>query len=407
MEVHVRAAPGAEIPRTRARCGVAGLLVLVAACARIGTLEGGAPDREPPRLERAVPADSSAAIGRLPQFELEFSEPVGAASAKRAVRIEPPVRFDVRVQGNKLRIRVQDSLPPDTLVVLAVGKALQDLPQRDNKLRDEITLVYATGPRLRGGAVLGRVTIKGKSEPRAVVVWEPVHRDTSHARRSAGLAAACNADGLFHLRGVPAGVPFRLRAVLDANDNLRADPDELAGLNDGVLEVAPGEVRRGVAWNVIDPNEPAQIGGVALNQTEVAGPVAVALRSLSDTTRTVASDSARAGSDSVRSRLRPLPASLPRIALATTPWAGAYARLDSLSRAGWRVVYASPRGDYSIRTSPGRALILAFVDARRDSFPGLFVRADSTAIDWEPVVWGDTLDLAPGARVRPRAFDLR
>jgi len=393
--------------RARRGLGLGGLVLLGAACARIGTLEGGPPDREPPALVRTVPADSSAAIGRLPEFELEFSEALGAASAKRAVRIQPPVRFEVRVDGASLRIRLQDSLPPDTIVVLSVAKTLQDLPQRDNKLRDEISLVYSTGARLHGGMVLGRVTVKGKAEPRAAVAWEPVRRDSTPAGRGTGTVAACNAEGLFRLVGIPAGVPFHLRAFLDANSNLRADADEIAAVYETELRLANGETKRGIAWNVVDPNEPAQVTGVALNQTNIPGPVAIAIRSLSDSLRTAAEDSARAGPDSLRSRGRPLPAGVPRTDRATSAWAGAYARLDSMPQAGWRVVYVSPRGDYSLRVRPGRALVLAFVDARRDSFPGAFVRADSTAIDWEPVVWGDTLDLAPGARVRLRSFDIR
>jgi hypothetical protein len=194
---------------------------------------------------------------------------------------------------------------------------------------------------------------------------------------------------------------------LDTNGNLRADGDEIAAVYEAELRLTNGEIKRGIAWNVVDPNEPAQLTGVALNQTQIAGPVAIAIRSLSDSTRTAPSDSARAGGGSVRSPARALPAEMPRTERATSAWAGAYARLDSMPRAGWRVVYASPRGDYSLRAGPGRVLVLAFVDARRDSFPGPFVRADSTAIDWEPVLWGETLDLAPGARVRLRAFDIR
>jgi len=284
---------------------------------------------------------------------------------------------------------------------------LQDAPQRDNKLHDEITLVYATGPQLRGGAVFGRVTVKGKAEARAAVVWEPAAPDTAHGRAPVRLVTTCNAEGLFRLLGIPAGVPFRLRAFLDMNDNLRPDTDEIAAVYDEVLRLASGEVRRGVAWNVIDPNEPAQVAGVALNQTDLQGPVAVAIRSLPSAARPAGPDSAAAAPESVQAHLPPLPPGIARTDRATTPWARAYAQLDSVPRSGWRVVYASPRGDYSIRVAPGRALLLAFVDARRDSFPGPYLRGDSTAIDWEPVVWSDTLELAPGERVRPRALEIR
>ena len=47
------------------------------------------------------------------------------------------------------------------------------------------------------------------------------------------------------------------------------------------------------------------------------------------------------------------------------------------------------------------AFALAFVDAQRDSAPGLYVRPDTT-LDWEPLWSGGVLQVSPGAR--PRAL---
>jgi hypothetical protein len=69
------------------------------------------------------------------------------------------------------------------------------------------------------------------------------------------------------------------------------------------------------------------------------------------------------------------------------------------------VVYASPRGDYSVEVAPGAHALIAFVDARRDSAPGLWA-PDSTALAWEPVWWGGVLDVEPGAQLRQRAIEI-
>src|SRR5262249_42462076 len=91
----------------------------------------------------------------------------------------------------------------------------------------------------------------------------------------------------------------------------------------------------------------------------------------------------------------------------SSAWASTYARLAPFQRPPWHVVYASPRGDYSISSLPGRLAVIGFVDARRDSVPGLYVRPDSSALDWEPVVLGDTLELAPGGKARARSIEIR
>ncbi len=375
----------------------------LAACARVGELPGGEPDREPPHLISVVPPDSTTSIRLQPAFELLFDEPLSSAAARRAVHITPNVRTEVKAAGRRLHIQVLEALPPDTLVVVTITKQLQDAPQRDNKITREIVLTYSTGPKLRGAALFGRVFIKGKTDKRAAVVWEPVQRDTTHtARPVVGPVAGVDAEGLFRLGGIPPLVPFRLRAFLDANDNLRADESELAAVWPDTFRLALGEVRRGLALDVTDPKEPATLVGVAVNSTRLRGSLAVALRrlmpalddsALADTTR----------SDPRRGNTRPI------ARRDTSAWAPAYARLDPrhVPRGAWQLVYASPRGDYSVRVAPGRVALVAFVDVQRDSLPGVYARADSSGFDWEPLVLGDTLDVLPGAKLRPRALDVR
>jgi hypothetical protein len=376
-------------------------------CARIRPLEGGPPDREPPRLLRVEPADSTTGLDRLPRFELVFSEKLAASKVRHAIRFVPPVRIaDVRVRGARVTVTPAESLPPDTTVVLVVGTQIADRPPRDNRLAAEVALVYSTGPRLRAATALGRVTIKGKPDRRGAVAWEPVPADTSRAAaRRARPVAACDAEGLFRLAGLPPDRPFLLRAFLDANENLRADDDEIATTLPETLQLALGEVRRGLAWNVIDPREPAQVSGVArAAEAALAAPVVVAFRRSDAEVR---ADSTLAAADTARAdTLRPL--RLPVSPRTASPWDAAYAALDprGFVRREWIVVVASPRGDYSVRIPPGRRPLLAFVDVRRDSVPGLYVRPDSTGLDWEPLWVGDAVDLGPGAKVRLRSIEI-
>ncbi len=76
-------------------------------------------------------------------------------------------------------------------------------------------------------------------------------------------------------------------------------------------------------------------------------------------------------------------------------------------RRRWTIVYASRRGDYSMRVPAGRHRMIAFVDASADSAPGMFVPADSTRLEWEPLWVGGVLELAPGERRRARAIEIK
>jgi hypothetical protein len=108
--------------------------------------------------------------------------------------------------------------------------------------------------------------------------------------------------------------------------------------------------------------------------------------------------------DSVRVGIDVLPAEDRR----QSGYEWAYAALDSVGfkASEWRIAYATPRGDYSIRVAPGHHWIVAFVDVNRDSVPGLFVTADSLARRWEPLWAGDTLYVAPGEEQRAPGIDL-
>jgi hypothetical protein len=394
-----------------------GLVLLAAlaaamACARIRPLEGGPIDRESPHLLTVTPRDSTTNIDRMQRFTLEFSEDLGTTGATAAVRFEPAVRIAaVRVKGPRLEVTLADSLPPDTTVVLVVGKELQDRKGRDNKLPGEVVLVYATGAHLRGASVYGKVTLKGAANPKLAVVWEPVGNDSLRAPRRRGPAAGADLDGLFHLAGIPPGRPFQLRAFQDANGDLHPSEGELAAVYPETLRLGPGEVRRGVSWNIVDPNEAGTITGLTIVEAHVTGPVAVALRLLTPYpgSRPASRDSlAKAESLAVRAdTLRPRP--LPVTAASRTPWAVAYDRLEPRGwrRREWTVVYASPRGDYSVRVPPGRHALAAFVDAHRDSVPGLYVAPDSTQLLWEPFVLGDTVQVDPGGKLRARTMSIR
>jgi hypothetical protein len=410
------------------------LLVLVA-CARVRPLGGGEPDTVAPRLERATPADSTTGLPRNTVFTFQFDETLDRASARAAVRTYPhQARREIEVKGGRITLSFPDSLPADTTFIIVLGEGLQDQKPRDNRLAEELWFQYATRPDLNDAAVFGRILTQGVAEPDGAVQYEPIPADTSQGRqRPRYPLAAANAEGLFRLYGIPPGRRFMLRAFADRNHNRLLDPDELQAALPETLSLDAGQVRRGLQWNLVDPNEKGSVSGVAINRSNVEGRVAIALRLVprsapDDSTQRDAPASSRRGTDTTLPRAPQRPPgteiappeqmsmdsvvvgvdSLPAEDRQQSGYEWAYAALDSIGfqASEWRIAYATPRGDYSIRVAPGRHWIVAFVDANRDSMPGLYVTPDSLSRRWEPLWSGDTLYVAPGEEQRAPSIDL-
>jgi hypothetical protein len=404
-------------------------LLALAACARVRALTGGPADTTPPQLLEITPSDSSTGIPSVPEIRIVFSEKVNPGSVRSGLRTYPDLDIErLSVKGAVVRVRFADTLASDTTLVVVLGRAIKDLPERDNALAAEIWLLYSTGPELRSAAILGRVLLKGRPAGKGVVLYEPLEADSARVPGDSAAPgrvrvryplAATDDDGLYRLLGIPPGRPFRMRAFVDRNGNLLLDDGELATAVD-TLQLTAGEVRRGVLWNVIDPNEPGRVRGVAFNLTSLEAPVAVALQAVSPEPNSVRDATAAAAAadtsapalvliDSVGVRadtLRPLPLPVPE--RAESGWEAAYAALEprGFRPSEWKVSYASPRGDYSIRVPPGRHRIAAFVDVSGDSIPGLYVRPDSTSLEWEPFWLGGILKVPPGEDVRARAIEI-
>ncbi len=142
---------------TNFRTSAAGVLLVFAACARMGAPPGGPEDTQPPRVAEVAPHTDSANVPLKPELTLTFSEKVRKEQAQMLVQLSPdPGRLYFSWDGPRLKITTQDSLRPDVTYRLRVRPGVTDM----HRVRADSSFVsyFSTGGQLDAGEISGTVT---------------------------------------------------------------------------------------------------------------------------------------------------------------------------------------------------------------------------------------------------------
>ena len=202
--------------------------LVLGACATPIAPTGGPTDETPPTLVEALPADGATNVSE-PTVRLTFSERL-APSAAQAVTVTPEADAppEVAVEGRDLTVTLP-ALRDSTTYVVTLGTELAD--QRNVRLRQPITVAFATGDAIDRGRIAGAVRRPDDGAPApGLAVWAYALPDS--ASRPPDVRAVApdyrtetGADGAFRLDYLRPG-PYFVAAVADRNRNGRADAGE-------------------------------------------------------------------------------------------------------------------------------------------------------------------------------------
>lgn len=193
-------------------------LLLTAACASIGSPDGGRFDETPPRVVGSSPADGAVNVSKR-KVQILFDEYVKLEKASEKVIISPPQiePANVRADGKRVKVDLYDSLRANTTYTIDFSDAIED--NNEGNPMGRYTYSFSTGPVIDTMEVSGRVLNAADLEPiKGIMVglypadstWaDSLFRTTPFQRVS-----RTNGEGRFTIKGVKDG-RYRVLALED------------------------------------------------------------------------------------------------------------------------------------------------------------------------------------------------
>lgn len=220
------------------------LLGLVTACAKVAPPPGGTEDREPPSIHTDAVRPAPGAAGVAPQdtVTIVFSERLDRRSVMRALQVIPSVDFeDVAWDVDTLRLVPDPAWADGRNTWIRIGVGARD--RRGNPLDAPFQYHFTTKARPDSGEAAGRVWGGKEHDPaRRIVVLALDAADTLDLNvaqpHSITLAAA---DGQYRLIGLDTAKAWRIAALLDQDDDLRAGRNDVSAVSPDPIFFEPSE----------------------------------------------------------------------------------------------------------------------------------------------------------------------
>lgn len=193
--------------------------LILSACARPGTPDGGPYDETPPKVVGASP--EAGAVNRHPSnVEIYFDEYIKLERAAEKVVISPPQinMPEITAAGRRIKVKLLDSLKENTTYTIDFGDAIVD--NNEGNPMGKYTYTFSTGDRLDSMEVSGKVLSARNLEPiKGIVVG--LHSDTTDTAfttKPFDRMARTNGSGEFTIKGIAPG-NYHVYALQDADGN--------------------------------------------------------------------------------------------------------------------------------------------------------------------------------------------
>ena len=206
-------------PLFRRLLGGVAIAAALYSCASVGRIEGGPYDETPPRFISGTPTPGALHHNKN-KLSIEFDEFIKLDKPNEKIVISPPQvqQPEVKSNGKKVVITLQDTLKPNTTYTFDFGDAIQD--NNEGNPLENFFYSFSTGDRLDSMAVAGTVLNAANLEPvKGMLVGLHANlTDSAFTKLPFERVGRTDSRGRFSIRGVAPG-KYRIYALQDADQN--------------------------------------------------------------------------------------------------------------------------------------------------------------------------------------------
>ena len=224
-------------------------VLLIVACASIGSPDGGIFDETPPKVVSCSPADRSLQnTGR--KMQIRFDEYIKLENANEKVIVSPPQLepANIRADGKSVKITLYDSLQENTTYTIDFSDAIVD--NNEGNPMGNYTYSFSTGTEIDTMEVSGAVLNAQDLEPiKGILVGlyplDSLFSDSILSTKPFTRVSRTNGSGRFCIKGIKAG-KYRAFALEDKDgDFLFSQKSErIAFLQDTFTTSCKWDMRR-------------------------------------------------------------------------------------------------------------------------------------------------------------------
>lgn len=219
-------------------------------CASIGRIEGGPIDEDPPHFVGSTPAQGALHNAKK-KISIEFDEYIKLDKPNEKIVISPPQvqQPEIKANGKKVVITLQDTLKANTTYTVDFGDAIQD--NNESNPLENFSYSFSTGERLDSMAVAGTLLNAVNLEPiKGMLVGLHANlEDSAFIKLPLERVGRTDSRGMFSIRGVAPG-KYRIYGLQDADQNFAyTQPTEMIAFGDSVVIPSMEErVRQDTLW---------------------------------------------------------------------------------------------------------------------------------------------------------------
>lgn len=224
--------------------------VFLYSCASVGTLGGGDYDETPPKFLKGKPMPNELNASQK-RITIEFDEYIKLDKPQEKIVISPPQvqQANVRANGKKVLIDLQDTLISNTTYTIDFGDAIQD--NNEGNPLENFVYTFSTGERLDTMEVSGTVLNAMNLEPvkGMMVGLHADLADSAFASKPFDRVGRTDSRGRFTIKGVAPG-EYHIFGLQENDQNyFYSQPTEMVAFDDSlVIPTFDLRMRQDTTW---------------------------------------------------------------------------------------------------------------------------------------------------------------